>query len=916
MKRDGVELESNFTMTLNSELKVGALEETVTVSGSSPVVDVQTTTKSQVLTRDVLDAIPTGRTIQGMGQLITGVSLNAPDVGGSRAMQQTYMSAHGSGASQTTVQVDGLMVNGLDVDGAVQNYFNSSMSQEMVYTTSGASADVSGGGVRLNMIPRDGGNRTNGSVFSGYQTKDFQTDNLTQSLIDRGLRSTDGIKKLYNVEAALGGPIVRDKVWYFASARTFHLDTLPADVFYAAGPATPTAAPPRGTESGVDPQKINSVQARVTWQISPKNKLSVYNDRLGKDRGAAMTAGLDPATASIVWTSPIYTTGSAKFTSTVTNKVLLEGGVSFNYERYNNLYQPGIEQVPGTAAWYSGINKQDTALGTSWNAGTTQTGMYPDRFAAAGSASYVTGAHNIKVGGQDTWGRYKRFRSANGDLRAQFNNGKAFQAVILNTPVRFEDDLTADVGVYGQDSWTINRLTLNYGARWEYFASGIPAETSTPGRFSKERSFGPIKMPTWTSFSPRFGAVFDVFGNQKTALKFSVGRYEQQGTTGFSEAYNPLALTTQNVAWTDVNGDGIPQGELGCVYLTPGCELNLAQLPAGFGVANIATFDPNIKRMYNVEESVSVQHELFPRVSVTAGWFHRDYKNLFRRTNTLQTFADYTPFTLFSPIDGSAITYYNVSAAKRSAVSTVDENASGDRKMWYNGLEYNFNARLPHGITLFGGGTSERTLAQVCDEQANPNLLLYCDQTKSGIPWRTQFKFSGSVPVKYGIQASFSFQSLPGYRFGTPAQYALTGTSGPSGTTNNNPPNGASTVWLITPSTRYTACPGSSASAGCVVGALVDPGMTVASLSVPLIAPMTEYGDRINQLDFSVTKTIKVGRASFQPKLDFFNLLNVSPVIEVRTTAPANSNYGTPAYLQPSSVLVGRVYQLGAIIRF
>jgi len=142
VKRDAIELQSDFTMTLNSELRVGALTETLTVTASSPIVDVQSTTKSQVLSRDVLDAVPTGRTIQGMGQLITGVNLNSPDVGGSRAMQQTYMSAHGSGASQTTVQVDGLLVNGLDVDGAVQNYFNSSMSQEMVYTTSGASADV------------------------------------------------------------------------------------------------------------------------------------------------------------------------------------------------------------------------------------------------------------------------------------------------------------------------------------------------------------------------------------------------------------------------------------------------------------------------------------------------------------------------------------------------------------------------------------------------------------------------------------------------------------------------------------------------------------------------------------------------------------------------------------------------------
>jgi hypothetical protein len=917
VKRDKVELESNFTMTLNADMKVGALEETVTVSGSSPVVDVQTTTKSQVLTRDVLDAVPTGRTIQGMGQLITGVSLNAPDVGGSRAMQQTYMSAHGSGASQTTVQVDGLMVNGLDVDGAVQNYFNSSMSQEMVYTTSGASADVSGGGVRLNMIPRDGGNKMSGSVFSGYQTKGFQTNNLTDELKARGLRSTDGINRLYNVEAALGGPIKKDKVWFFMSARTFHLDTLPADVFLAAGPATPTAAPPRGTEPGIDPQKINSAQARITWQISPKNKFSIYNDRLGKDRGAAMTAGFDPATASIVWDSPIYTTGSAKITSTITNKILLEGGVSFNYERYNNLYQPGIEKVPGSPEWYSTIHKADTSLGTTWNAGTTQTGMYPDRFAAAGSVSYITGAHNIKVGVQDTWGRYGRFRSANGDLRANFQNGRAFQAVILNTPVRFEDDLHADVGVYGQDSWTMNRLTLNYGARWEYFASGTAQATSTAGRFSKERVFAPIKMPTWKSFSPRFGAVYDLFGNQKTALKMSLGKYMQAGTTGFSEAYNPLALTTANVAWTDVNNDGIPQGELGCNYGTagtPGCELNLAQLPAGFGVANITTFDPDIRRMYNVEYSASIQHELMPRVSVTAGWFHRDYKNLFRRRNTLQTFADYTPFTMWSPIDGSAITYYNVSAAKRSAVSTIDENGQ-DRKMWYDGVEYNFNARLAHGITLFGGGTMERTVAQVCDETANPNLLLYCDQTQSGIPWRTQFKISGSVPVKYGVQASFAFQTLPGYRLGIPAQYALTGTSGPSGITTANPPNGAGTVWQITPTTRYTVCPGSSASQGCVVGALVDPGMTVASLNVPLVAPNTEYGDRINQLDLSISKTIRAGRASFQPKIDFFNLLNVSPVIDVRNSG-GYLIYGTTSYMQPSSVLVGRVYQLGAIIRF
>ena len=526
------------------------------------------------------------------------------------------------------------------------------------------------------------------------------------------------------------------------------------------------------------------------------------------------------------------------------------------------------------------------------------------------SATYATGSHNVKVGIQDTWGRYSQFRSSNGDLRANFNNGVPFQAVILNTPVRFRDNLKADLGVYAQDSWTLNRLTVNYGARWEYFASGIPEESATAGRFSAARTFGPIDMPTWKSIAPRFGVVYDLFGNQKTALKASFGKFMQAGTTGFSNSYNPLALTTANVAWTDANNDGVPQGELGCTYQTAGCELNLAQLPAGFGVANIATFAPDLKRMYNLETSLSIQHELFPRVSVSAGWYRRDYKNLRRRTNKLQTFNDYTPFTMWSPIDGSPITYYNVSAAKVASVSTVDENAT-DRSMIYNGYEYNFNARLGHGISLFGGGMVERMLANTCDEQSNPNLLLYCDQSKSGLPFRTQFKLAASVPLKYGVTVSMAFQSLPGYLFGTSAQYALTGVSGPSGITTNNPPNGAGSVWLLSRTTRYTVCPGNSAAQGCQVGALVNPNMTVASLSVPLVAPMTEYGDRINQLDLSVVKAIRIGRMNIQPKVDFFNLLNVAPAFTVR-----GLNFGTAAYKQPSAVLNGRVFQLGAVIRF
>src|SRR4249920_1273335 len=169
VKRDGLELPSNFTMSVNAELRVGSLQETVTVTGESPVVDVQTNTRAAVLSRDILDAVPNSHTLQSVGQLVVGVTLTAPDVGGSQAMQQTYFSVHGAGAAQTAVLMDGMIINGLQGDGAIQSYLNDAGSQEMVYQTGGGAADSTSGGVRINLIPKEGGNTVHGSLFAGLE---------------------------------------------------------------------------------------------------------------------------------------------------------------------------------------------------------------------------------------------------------------------------------------------------------------------------------------------------------------------------------------------------------------------------------------------------------------------------------------------------------------------------------------------------------------------------------------------------------------------------------------------------------------------------------------------------------------------------------------------------------------------------
>ena len=287
VKRDGVELPSNFTSTINADLKVGAMEETVTVSGQSPVVDVQSNSKAQVLSREVLDAVPTSHTIQGVGQLVVGVTLTAPDVGGSQAMQQTYFTVHGLGAAQTSLMMDGMIINGLQGDGAIQTYTNDAGNQEMVYQTGGGTVDSPTGGVKINMIPREGGNRFSGSLFQGYETSKMQGDNLTPILAANGVKTVDKIGTYNDTNFTIGGPIKKDSLWFFGSGRFFIVNKPIANTYVSDGTkagivACANALAGRGgtlCPQGVDPQHQYSGLARLTWQISPRNKLSGYYDR-------------------------------------------------------------------------------------------------------------------------------------------------------------------------------------------------------------------------------------------------------------------------------------------------------------------------------------------------------------------------------------------------------------------------------------------------------------------------------------------------------------------------------------------------------------------------------------------------------------------------------------------------------------
>jgi hypothetical protein len=933
LKRDAIELPSSFTATVNADLKVGTLAETVTVTGESPIVDVQSTVHTQVLSRDVLDALPTGRTIQGLGQLVLGIGLNVPDVGGSRAMQQTYMATHGMDSSNNTVLVDGLMVNGLQSDGAVQSYFNDAMNQEVSYQTSGIGADTSAGGVRLNMVPKEGGNKFSGSFFSSWRDGKWQADNFTQDLKDRGLPNASAIERIYDVNFSQGGPVLRDKLWFFATLRQWSVDAPIAGTFVSDGTSSGFASclrAPASCKQGVDDQKIKSGLARLTWQVSPRNKFSAYWDEIDKFRGHAMFAGDDYNTASVVWNSPAYHTTSAKWTSTVSNRLLLEGGYSNNTEDYTNEYQPGLAQARGSAGWYAGASHRDLDLISTTGAPliASVSTQSPVRFNAQASASYVTGSHNMKVGFQRTWGRFGHTRDVNADLVQQYRSattGIPFtvpnSVLVYNTPYVQQEDLNYDLGIYGQDQWTLKRLTVNAGLRWEAVNAEVPSQTSPAGRFVDAREFAPTpNVPKWRNAAPRFGLAYDLFGTGKTALKWSLNRYNASRTTGDANAgaqrYNPIAAASFTLPWTDLNRDDIAQGERGCIYLTPGCEINLAGLPSDFGRRALTTYDPNSQRTWNLESGVEVQHELLPRVSVTASWYHGNFHNEILYDNQLVSLADWTPVSVFNPIDGAPMTIYNLNPSKNGQVSTLD-TSSPTRKRTYDSYGLQFSARLPYGATLFGGLGFDRLLRNTCDEPDDPNLLRFCDdanldanlpsgETARGyrIPYLAQGKLSGSVSLPAGIQVSGTFQSNPGY---------------PNRSLTTTRPTGG-TSWLLSRTTRYPAdCP-----APCPANALVLPTLNgtpdnAANLRVQLIPYNSEgqFTDRINQLDLRVTKSVALGRTRVLPQLEIFNVFNSSAVILNRSTDYSIASATAPAtYNQPSGILNGRIIGLGAQVRW
>ena len=946
VKREGVDLTSDFTATVNADLKVGAVEETITVAATSPLVDVQSITTRTVMTRDVLDAIPTGRNIQAVGIMIPGTSIAAGgggalsrDVGGSGNLQQSPLQYRGSG--DTVQTIEGLRLNNLCGTGQYSGvYWNDGSFQEVSYVTGADSAEMGQGGMRVNMVPKDGGNTFRGNITANYAGKSFASKNLRSNLAgdltfnpNNRITNIGEIQQIWDVNPSIGGPLMKDKLWFNYTFRHWGANKTVAGVYYDSDPS-PFKYVADQNRPGLDDGHLRSNAFRVTWQATGKDKIATYHDEQGKFRNHWGIASNIPPDASAIQVEPTDFVHVTKWTRTQSNKLLFDFGVSIFDVEYTELYQPEVTGQSDKTFNLDAIRKSTVynILDSATNQNASAWNAPADHFSLVrtfgGAVSYVTGSHSLRFGGALTNGNRRNIIQYTGDVTPITFNAGAPVSVTLRLPRDQREGIKRDLGIFAQDKWSIGRITMNLGIRYDNFVGNTQEEDLLAGRFNVAQHFGKCSdginnpkagcvgdVQNWKDISPRVGVAWDVFGNGRTAVKASVARYVNGETvaTAAAAGNNPISSLglSDTRPWTDVDKNGSPFDSAGNIQLN---ELGTSTSSSTFG-KNVSTTstDPNVlngwgKRGFNWEYTVSAQHQLADRLSVNGGYYRRTFGN--------QTFTDdlrYTkdsydgPFCIAAPSDpnlpggggyqvcGLYDLKPSVFALNQPANSLVRSSSDfGGETNMYQGFDLNLDARFAKGAFLRGGiGATGRTfdncnlLNAGYDAVATTTVLgteTYADGSSTchrEYALRPDFKMLGSYSLPLGIVFSGTYQFSKGVQ---------TGGAGPSILAN----------WAVT---------------NALIAPVLGHNWTgVASKSIGLMREGLDYGKQnLSQLDLRASKRFQVGKYRLRGDFDLFNVFNSNWPYTVTSTF---STAATSQWLRPTNVLQARFFKVGVQIDF
>jgi Carboxypeptidase regulatory-like domain len=870
--QENVTVVADQTARVDLKLEVGALSEEITVSGASPLLDTTTAMRQTVLSRELLDSLPNRMDVWAAARVIPSIILSKVDVGGSESFLQSSATVHGS-ANENGFLIEGMDVSNLDGNGsAAIMYLDPYVFEETNYQMGSAGTAVSNrGGLLFNVITRTGTNKIHGgAMFNGANhsmgSANYSADLRAQLLAavppvalaaNPNIVPGADILKIFDSGAWIGGPIKRDKIWFSGA---WHRQILNQ---YLLGNYDPSGG------QVLDDNLMWTTSAKVAWQVTRSAQLSYFNNLQYKLIGHRNGGGTFAESRARNLNDKYPDVHQVKFTSPIGSRYVIDA--SYSRFRADDKFGQEPEVKNGD------ISRFDNTSMTYTVALPTYRDLATFRDQVLGSVNYFSGRHDIRFGYQFMTATQQSSTWSTSGMRAVYRNGvpdsvNTYNVPITSTstkiPVAYEPKYR-DNGLYVQDKWTpMRKLTVNAGLRFETTYGWLPAACQVETIFVAARCFPEIKgAPDFKALVPRVSAVYDLFGDGRTALKFSASRYDQPITLQNVLRLNPLGATNDTRVWTACAQPGAPTK-------TSACDLNGDLVPQlnelgdsnGFIFGQNNRYVDDLQWPNSTEYTVEFQRQLPGEIVASAGYTHRTTARNIAPRNVAVPFDSYIPITVVEANSGRQVTVYNQAPALRAKSDVVWENASAlDSE--FNGADFSVNKRMRNHWSVNGGASFGKTVGDIYPTTSaatadlnNPNF-----QFRRGV-------IGNDVPYSYRASSVFDF----------PYQISLSATAQyyagfPELTTVSV---GNNTVVLTQGATNVT---------------VAERGST----RLPAVT----------SVDVSIRKFWKIRDVKLEPRLDLFNLSNQATILGRVTQL--GSSYG-----RVSSIQRGRLIKLGFSVEF